>query len=187
MKSTFTCDVQRSCTGSTSLNHPLVELLLFSFLNILICCLSVQRKTFMHLFFRFSTSFSPSDVSNQSVLSVSFLRNKKKKKKTSRNVCMCAAPVSVSLCLYTLCRNNSPCNLQPIVCMGMCDVITHLSVWRKGVWCAYMCCESHSLQRTLFKDRTGQDVLCAEIPWDQLNSLSLSLSLLPQNVLDSMV
>lgn len=77
-KSTFTCDVQRSFT---TLNHPLVELLLFSFLNILICCLSVQKKTFMHLFFRFSTSFSPFDVSNQSVLSTSLLSNKKKKKK----------------------------------------------------------------------------------------------------------
>lgn len=86
---------------------------------------------------------------------------------------MCAAPVSASLSLHSL-QEQFPLCLQPIVCMGMCDVITHLSVWGEGEWCAYMCCESYSLQSTLFKDWTRQDVLGTEIPWDQLNSLSLS-------------
>lgn len=88
---------------------------------------------------------------------------------------VCSTGLSISLSIHSL-QEQFPLYLQPIVCMGMCDVITHLSVWRKGEWCAYMCCESHSLQRTLFKDRTSQDVLGTEIPWDQLNSLSLSLS-----------
>jgi len=88
---------------STTLSYGALAVL---FLNILIRCLLLQRTAFMHLFFRFSTSFSPSNTSNHSgnVLSISFLCNKKRV-----GMCACVQHRSQHLCLHTLCRDNSPC------------------------------------------------------------------------------
>lgn len=87
---------------------------------------------------------------------------------------MCAAPVSVSLCLYTLCRNNSPCaSSQSFV--WECVMSSHIWAYDgrgSGVRIcvvSHTACNAHSLM-------TGPGRTCSALKFPEI-SWTLSLSL----------